>query len=103
MQDPVARAEAIVQVVRYRFESTDAGRAEALLRELRDASRKEKGVVAFDVGRSREDSNVFILWEIYRDAAALDEHAGTGHFRKLVVDGIRRLATERKAEFFSAL
>jgi autoinducer 2-degrading protein len=43
----------------------------------------EPGCLRFDVHRSIEDNNRFVLYEIYRDAAAFhDEHRSTDHYRK---------------------
>src|SRR4051794_40524794 len=39
----------IVSAVQFTFAANDAAKAETLLREIRDASRKEPGVVRFDV------------------------------------------------------
>jgi (4S)-4-hydroxy-5-phosphonooxypentane-2,3-dione isomerase len=55
----------------------------------------EPGCLRFDVHRSTEDPNSFVLYEIYRDAAAFyDEHRTTDHYSKwraaaadLVVEG----------------
>lgn len=88
----------LIQSVRFTFAPEDADKAEAMLRELRDASRKEEGVIGFDVARSQENPHVFALWEHYRDGAALDAHKDTEHFKRLVLDGVRPLAHERKAE-----
>ncbi|HEY1656542.1 MAG TPA: putative quinol monooxygenase [Candidatus Tumulicola sp.] len=88
----------LVQSVLFTFDERDADRAEAMLRELRDASRREAGVIAFDVGRSADKPNVFALWEQYRDRAALDAHAATEHFARLVLNGVRPLARQRCAE-----
>ena len=44
------------------FAPEDAERAESLFRELRDASRKEPGVIQFEIGRGREKPKVFALW-----------------------------------------
>jgi quinol monooxygenase YgiN len=88
----------LVQSVRYTFTPEDAGRAEAMLRELRDRSRSEAGVLGFDVMRSQETSNAFVIWEQYRDRAALDSHAATEHFKRLVIDGVRPLALQRVGE-----
>jgi quinol monooxygenase YgiN len=88
----------LIQSVRYTFAPEDADKAEAILLELRDASRKEEGVITFDVARSKEKSNVFALWEAYRDRAALDAHATTEHFKRLVLNGVRPLAQQRNAE-----
>jgi quinol monooxygenase YgiN len=69
-----------------------------MLRALRDASRQEEGVIGFDVARSRENPNVFALWEQYRDQSALDAHRETEHFKRLVLDGVRSMAQQRIAE-----
>jgi len=88
----------LIQSVRFTFAPEDADKAEGMLRELRDASRKEEGVIGFDVARSQENPYVFALWEHYKDGAALETHKETEHFKRLVLDGVRPLAQERKAE-----
>ena len=92
----------IVQSIHFTFAAEDADRAEEMLRELSEASRKEEGVIGFDVVRSREDAGVFALWEQYRDQAALDSHKMTEHFARLVIGGVRKLARERNAVIGSA-
>lgn len=93
----------LIQFVQFTFAPEDANKAESILRELRDASRKEPGVVAFEVARHQEISNVFALWEQYRDKAALDAHAATEHFKRLVLSGVRPLAQQRHAEMLSPI
>jgi (4S)-4-hydroxy-5-phosphonooxypentane-2,3-dione isomerase len=88
----------LIQSIHFTFAPEDADKAEAILRELRDASRNEEGVVAFDVARSQEKPNVFALWEEYEDEAALDAHIATEHFKRLVLNGLRPLAQQRIAE-----
>ena len=82
----------------FTFAPEDGDKAEAMLRELRDASRKEEGVVAFEVARSREKPNVFALWEAYKDEAAWEAHAATEYFQRLVLNGVRAMARQRTAE-----
>jgi len=91
----------LIQTVRYTFAPEDADKVQSILRELRDASRKEEGVIAFEIGRSQERPNVFVLWEQYRDRAALDAHSATDHFKRLVLNGVRPLAQQREAESLS--
>jgi len=93
----------LIQFVRYTFSPEDADKAEAILRELRDASRKEEGVIAFDIAQSQEQSNVFVLWEAYRDRAALEAHTATEHFKRLVLNGVRPLAQQRVGEMFVSI
>jgi quinol monooxygenase YgiN len=88
----------LIQSIHFTFAEEDADKAEGLLRELRDESRKEDGVISFDIGRSRERPNVFALWEEYRDKTALESHITTEHFARLVIRGVRAMAKERNAE-----
>jgi quinol monooxygenase YgiN len=88
----------LIVSIHFTFAAEDADKAEAILRELRDASRKEEGVIGFEVARSQEKPNVFALWEQYRDRAALDAHMATEHFTRLVLNGARKLAEQRNGE-----
>jgi quinol monooxygenase YgiN len=88
----------LIQSVHFTFAPEDADKAEAILRELRDASREEEGVIGFDVARGQEKANVFALWEQYRDRAALDAHIATEHYKRLVLEGVRPLAQQRNGE-----
>ncbi len=93
----------LIQSVHFVFAPEDGDKVEAIFRELREASRAEAGVIAFDIGRGRDEPNVFDLWEVYRDQAALDFHKATDHYQRLVVNGIRPLAKERSADLLSPI
>jgi quinol monooxygenase YgiN len=88
----------MINSIHFTFAPKDADIAESLFRELRDVSRKEAGVIQFEVGRSREKPNVFALWEVYRDQEAVDAHVTSEHFQRLVVNGVRPLAQDRNIE-----
>jgi (4S)-4-hydroxy-5-phosphonooxypentane-2,3-dione isomerase len=88
----------MIQSIHFTFAAKDADTAESLFRELRDRSRKEAGVIQFEVGRSRQKPNVFALWEVYRDQDAVDAHLASEHFQRLVANGIRPLAQGRNIE-----
>jgi quinol monooxygenase YgiN len=45
-----------------------------------EGSRKEAGVLRFDVLQDRDDPARFVLVEIYRDAAAAAAHKNTAHY-----------------------
>lgn len=93
----------LIQAIRFTFSPEDGDKVEAIFRELRDASRAEAGVIGFDVGQSQEQPNVFGLWEVYRDRAALDFHKATEHYQRLVINGIRPLVKERSADILSPI
>ncbi|HEY1428873.1 MAG TPA: putative quinol monooxygenase [Candidatus Tumulicola sp.] len=88
----------LIQSIHYEFAPEDADRVEELFRELRDASRKQPGVIQFDVARSKEHPERFVLWEVYVDEAALAAHQQTEHFKRLAIGGVRPLAKNRLAE-----
>ncbi|MDB5040227.1 MAG: antibiotic biosynthesis monooxygenase [Candidatus Eremiobacteraeota bacterium] len=94
----IATVIMVINSVHFTFAPEEADKAESLLRELRDASRKEEGVIVFEVGRSQERPNVFALWEEYRDKAAIDAHMASEHFQRLVLNGVRPLAQQRNGE-----
>ena len=45
-------------------------------------SRRESGIVRFDVLSDRTDPNHVVLVEIYRDEAAAAAHKDTGHYQR---------------------
>ena len=92
------RAALLIQAVHFNFADEDTDKAEALFRELREASLKEPGVIGFDVARSHDNPGVFVLWEQYRDQAALNAHVATDHYHLLVIEGVRPLSRDRSGE-----
>ena len=88
----------LVNAVTYTFPEDKADEVERLLRELGEASRAEAGCAGFAVCRGdAESSGTFVLFEKWRDQAALDAHYATEHFQRLGANGIRPLATTRQA------
>ncbi len=53
----------------------------ALVRDYTTASRAEAGCIFFDWYRSVDDSNIYVLVEAFRDAAAGEAHVGSEHFK----------------------
>jgi len=93
----------LVNAVIYTFPAEKAEEAAGMLRSLRDRSRAEAGCITFDVSRSIDDPNAFVLYEEWRDQATLDEHYQTEHFKTFGVNGVRTLATNRLAHRCSPL
>ena len=56
------------------------GLPRGVARQRPQASRREPGVVRFDLLASREDPDRFVLVEIYRDAVAAAAHKETAHY-----------------------
>ena len=87
----------LIVSIHFTFAPKDADKIEPMFRELREATRKEEGVISFEIGRSLDNPNVYALWEVYRDKAALDFHASTEYFKRIVIDGARAMAQQRSA------
>jgi quinol monooxygenase YgiN len=87
----------LVNAVIYTFPADKAEEAARSLRPLRDGSRTEPGCITFEVSRSNDDPNAFVLYEEWADQAALDVHYKTENFIKYGVNGIRALASSRLA------
>ncbi len=85
----------LVNVVLYTFPAEKIDEVERTLKALRDSSRAEEGCITFDVSRSLEDPNAFVLYEEWNDQAALDVHYETEGFKKYGLGGIRVLASSR--------
>jgi len=64
--------------VRVKVGDEEAFRAASLANA--EASRREPGVVRFDVLADRDSPGHFVLVEIYRDAAAAGAHKETAHY-----------------------
>ena len=88
----------MINSIRFSSVPKDADSVASLLRELRDASRKEPGVIQYEVGRSPGKPNIFALWEVYRDQEALNAHVASEHFQRLFLKGVRPLLQEQSIE-----
>jgi quinol monooxygenase YgiN len=74
-----------------------------LFRRLEAETRLEPGCIAYVVQRSREDPRRFLVYEQYRDEAALHAHRNSPHFKTYAADGFYRFVEERRAEFFDPI
>ena len=59
----------------------------------------EPGCVRFDVHQSREERRKFLLYELYRDDAALEAHRRTPHFLDYM-HKIEDLVEKRESELY---
>jgi autoinducer 2-degrading protein len=83
-QEPGA-PQAVVLAVTWRAQEGKEGEVAEVITQLAQASRAEPGILAFVVHRSSSNPHEFFLYEQYRDAAALQAHSETEHFKTLVL------------------
>ena len=65
------------------------GKADAYERRMLadiELTRSEPGCLAFHIHRDRADSNLFVIYEVWRDVGALREHFQTPNVQQFVVD-----------------
>ena len=59
----------------------------------------EPGCIRFDVLQSRKDARRFLLYELYKDEAALEAHRRTPHYLEYL-PRIESLQEQREAELY---
>ena len=74
-----------------------------ILTELTDASRLEAGCRFYQAQESLETPGVFVIYEIYDDIAAAEEHTRSDHFRSLVLEQAPDLLESRERRTFKTL
>lgn len=89
--------------VRMTFRPDDREEIARILLELTPASRAEPGCVTYIPHRVESDPNTIVLYEQYRDRAALEAHRASPHFAKYAVGGLYQRMLERSVEVLEAL
>ncbi len=93
----------ITFIVRMRFASEDHAEIEAILHELAKASSAEPGCVSYNTHFVEDDADTVVIYEQYRDEAALDAHRASAHFERFAVGGLYQKMKERQIENLTAI
>ena len=89
--------------VRMRFRPEDREKIGAALRELTGASREEPGCVNYVAHFVEGEPATVLIYEQYRDAAAVEAHRGTEHFGRLATGVLYQHMVERAVENLDAV
>lgn len=73
------------------------------LRLLEEHSRKEPGCLLYFGHQSTENPRKFLIYEQYKDQAALDAHRKSRHFDEYVRGGLDTFVESRNRELFHGL
>ena len=84
--------------VRMRFEASDHDDIQAHLIALTEASRKEPGCANYVCHVLADDPSTILIYEQYRDEAAVAFHRNTAHFKEHVIGGLYQRMKERTIE-----
>lgn len=89
--------------VKMRFKPEDRDEIHETLRALTAASRKEPGCVSYVPHSLESDPDTVVIYEQYRDDAALDAHRASEHFKRYAVGGLYQRMLERTMENLNAI
>lgn len=89
--------------VRMTFRPEDREEIATILRELAAASRQEPGCVSYVPHRVESDPDTIVIYEQYRDQAALDAHRATSHFAMYAIGGLYQRMLVRSLEMLDAI
>lgn len=84
--------------VRIRFEPKDHDRVAEVLRQLTAASRQEPGCLAYITHFVADDPGTALIYEQYKDEAALEAHRSSAHFKQHASGGLYQFMLDRKLE-----
>jgi quinol monooxygenase YgiN len=89
--------------VRMTFRPEDREEIATILRELAVASRTEPGCVSYVPHRVESDPDTIVIYEQYRDMAALDAHRASPHFALYAIGGLYQRMLARSVEMLDSL
>ncbi len=101
MSDP--DPEPLVLVVTWLAKPGEEERVEAILRLLVPRTRAEPGCIAYTAHRSTQDGRQFLIYEVYRDEAALKAHEASEYFQRHVLREALPLLERRVRSFYRPL
>jgi quinol monooxygenase YgiN len=75
----------------------------AIFAKLTEESRKEPGVLMFQVHRHKTEPRRFFIYEQYKDDAALESHRATPHFLQYARKDLPKVADRVEGNLFEPL
>ena len=86
-----------------RFSSEDHDEIVQILRELTRSSRQEPGCVTYVPHWVESDPTTLLIYEQYRDEAAVEHHRASPHFAKFAIGGLYQKMLDRSVENLIAI
>lgn len=86
-----------------RFSQEDRKEVLDAVQQLALASRQEPGCISYIPHELAGDSSLVMIYEQYRDEAALEAHRASLHFHKYAIGGLFQWMKERSVEDLNAL
>ena len=89
--------------VRMEFDPADIAKVEELVRKLTPPSREEPGCVTYIPHFVQDAPATLVIYEQYKDEAALESHRNSPHFREYGTEGIFKMMRGRHLERLNAI
>jgi quinol monooxygenase YgiN len=89
--------------VRMTFDQADRDAIAEILCHLTEPSRKEPGCVSYIPHFVEGEAATVVIYEQYKDEAALEFHRGTPHFHQYAIGGLYQKMKERQMENLTAV
>jgi quinol monooxygenase YgiN len=89
--------------VRLTFRPDDREEIAQVLRELTRLSRQESGCVSYIPHSVDGDPDTIVIYEQYKDEAAVEYHRNTPHFATVAIGGLYQKMLQRTVENLSAI
>lgn len=89
--------------VRLTFSQDEHAEITEMLRQLTLASREEPGCVSYVAHFLEGDLGTVLIYEQYKDEAALEHHRSTPHFHQYAIGGLYQRMRERQVENLTAV
>jgi quinol monooxygenase YgiN len=92
----------IVLVAKYTVKPGHGDAVEAALKRMAPlVAANEPGCALYHANRATDNPDLFLLYEHYRDQAALAAHRETPHFKEIIEGTIVPLLDRRERELFT--
>jgi quinol monooxygenase YgiN len=89
--------------VRMTFDQADREAVDEILSHLSASTRKEPGCISYVPHFVEGESCTVLIYEQYKDEAALEHHRATPHFHQYAIGGLYQKMKDRQVENLSAI
>jgi quinol monooxygenase YgiN len=93
----------LVLVVTWKANPGHEDEVAEIFRKLESASCKEPGCLGYTVHRHVDDPRSFLIYEQYRDEAALQAHRDSVHFQEHAVKALRSIGERQHGDLYRPL
>ena len=91
---------AYVLIAKWTAKEGEEENVRAALEQLAGPTRAEPGCQMWQPHVDPEDPRVFLIYEQYDDAAALEAHGGSEHFKRIALDDAIPRLESRERSFY---